>query len=494
MLSAIRLENFKGFGPGSPWIELRDLTLLLGPNSSGKSTIVQALLMVAQTWEKGLSGIGRLVSTGDHVDLGTFGSIFHRPKRLGAEPSTTGLRLGLQRDEWRLTLEWDTGWRPGSDAPWPSVAELRELTIESLRSGSWSTRITLRVRDVARHKVVLSSIPGADLSEFAAGLSPMISPAEPGHELQSSAEGHESAAVGPPSGFTVELDDVAGVLCSPHEPTPAAETSAAAVQALVGNTVSQFRALALTTSHIGPLRLRGQRLYETRRAGSPWRVGHRGQHLVDVLLGDGVLAEANRLADLLDIGYRIEVVPTGRSADVYELLLAEQRGDVGLGNDVLVGLPDVGSGVAQVLPLIAQLAAMRGSDGPKEAIILIEQPELHLHPRLQGRLAKAFAAAIAPPTGERRRAQLILETHSEHLAYALGTEVKRDAEREDVRDLADRILCLTLSPLTEDQVGPRVSSVSYLPDGEFDGEFPYGFFEERLDLQEARYGDSGSES
>ena len=77
-------------------------------------------------------------------------------------------------------------------------------------------------------------------------------------------------------------------------------------------------------------------------------------------------------------------------------------------------LIDVGYGVSQVLPLLSELL---GSDA--DQIFLLQQPEVHLHPRAQAALGSLFCELAGP---ER---QLIVETHSEYLI---------DRVRIDIRD------------------------------------------------------------
>jgi predicted ATPase len=78
------------------------------------------------------------------------------------------------------------------------------------------------------------------------------------------------------------------------------------------------------------------------------------------------------------------------------------------GSDALHALIDSGFGYSQVLPVVVScLLADQGET------VLIEQPELHLNPALQVRLADFFLAVV------RNRRQVILETHSEHLVNAL---------------------------------------------------------------------------
>ena len=77
-----------------------------------------------------------------------------------------------------------------------------------------------------------------------------------------------------------------------------------------------------------------------------------------------------------------------------------------------VNIADVGFGVSQVLPvLVALLAAER------KQVVYIEQPELHLHPRAQHRLAKILARAIAADI------RVVIETHSSILLRGIQTLV-----------------------------------------------------------------------
>jgi predicted ATPase len=81
-------------------------------------------------------------------------------------------------------------------------------------------------------------------------------------------------------------------------------------------------------------------------------------------------------------------------------------------------LIDVGFGISQVLPVITQLFSV-----PEHSIVLLEQPELHLHPSAQAGLADLFLEVA-----ETRHLQLIIESHSEHLLARLQ---RRIAESEN---------------------------------------------------------------
>src|SRR5271169_5429865 len=75
-LTAIELENFKGIGPRQR-IELKPITLLFGPNSAGKSTILHALHYMREILER--KNVDPDVTiAGGLLDLGGFKSVIHK--------------------------------------------------------------------------------------------------------------------------------------------------------------------------------------------------------------------------------------------------------------------------------------------------------------------------------------------------------------------------------------------------------------------------------
>lgn len=73
MFNSLTLENFKGFSKPNA-MKLAPITLIYGPNSSGKSSIIQALMLLKQSITRP-SENGGLASTGEYVDLGTYSSM-----------------------------------------------------------------------------------------------------------------------------------------------------------------------------------------------------------------------------------------------------------------------------------------------------------------------------------------------------------------------------------------------------------------------------------
>jgi predicted ATPase len=76
--------------------------------------------------------------------------------------------------------------------------------------------------------------------------------------------------------------------------------------------------------------------------------------------------------------------------------------------NVYVNLTDVGTGVAQVLPILVQRAIDIVKPPERPILEIVEQPELHLHPAAHGGLADIYISAA-----RRSRTRFIVETHSE---------------------------------------------------------------------------------
>lgn len=104
--------------------------------------------------------------------------------------------------------------------------------------------------------------------------------------------------------------------------------------------------------------------------------------------------------------------------DVLKIMLNTYADD-----NVKVNIADVGFGVSQIFPII-----LEGLRMPKGGRILLEQPEIHLHPALQMKLADYFIALAK--SGK----NFVIETHSDHIVNRLVRRIVED-ESSTLRDL-----------------------------------------------------------
>ena len=208
---------------------------------------------------------------------------------------------------------------------------------------------------------------------------------------------------------------------------------------------------------LGPFRTPPKRWYIF-TGTSPQDVGYEGELLPDLLYRDKELrAETNEWLRRLEVGYELSIESAGaRLRDLYEVRLK----DTTRKTPVNVSLSDVGFGISQLLPFVVQSLA------GNEQIITIEQPEVHVHPRLQADLGDLLAYAA-----KKQRNQFVIETHSEHLILRLQKLVRNgDLSSDDVSVLYVR----------RGGEGSEVLQLHLDEEGDFIDDWPGGFFPERL--------------
>jgi predicted ATPase len=131
---------------------------------------------------------------------------------------------------------------------------------------------------------------------------------------------------------------------------------------------------------------------------------------------------------------------------------------------------DIGIGVSQLIPVVV------GALAREAKILAVEQPELHIHPRLQVALGDLFIHA-AKAHGKR----LLLETHSEHLMLRLLRRVRETHEGEGSSEytLTPDDLQVLYVECVEGET--RISSLRISEAGRFVDRWPHGFFGERFE-------------
>ena len=229
---------------------------------------------------------------------------------------------------------------------------------------------------------------------------------------------------------------------------------------------------------LGPLRAHPRRLY----AGTAeWNesVGQNGENLAAALVhAPRLLRQLNKVLPFFGFPYEISVLPVGndRFGSEFRVLLR----DLKTNTETLLG--DTGFGVSQAMPILAQgvLSALSGEQVPWVRLVGVEQPEIHLHPRLQAQMADFFSwtagvdKANPLSTGKKKASgvQWVIETHSEALILRLQRRIREGRlRREDVS-------VLFVSPSGE---GSRISELRMNSAGDFIDEWPGGFFAERID-------------
>lgn len=174
--------------------------------------------------------------------------------------------------------------------------------------------------------------------------------------------------------------------------------------------------------YLGASRISPQKLYEARRSQLGPLVGTMGEHTAEALLKyrrnmvDIVpwnthgpislgLALNTWWSHIFEREFSLRVEPAQNFGFTLSLDTASADN---------LGLSQVGLGLSQVLPIVALALCSKPGD-----LVVIDAPEVHLHPAAQHRLMDLVVALA------RAGRQIILETHSDHLLNALRLAVKR---------------------------------------------------------------------
>ena len=143
--------------------------------------------------------------------------------------------------------------------------------------------------------------------------------------------------------------------------------------------------------------------------------------------------------------------------------------------NITVSPVDVGVGISQMIPVV--VACLKNSPG----VVMVEQPELHIHPAIQVGLGDLFLyAAGADQNSVSEKKTLLIETHSEHIMLRLLRRVRETSNNQlppgampaEAKDIA--VIYVENSDQTVEFKRMNVDS-----DGDFSDRWPRGFFRER---------------
>ena len=173
--------------------------------------------------------------------------------------------------------------------------------------------------------------------------------------------------------------------------------------------------------YLGPLRPFPHRVYQW-GGEKPLDTGWDGAQTVETLLAYRVVEKVAEWLKQMDLVDSFKLQSVGESGTIYQCYVKRAP----TATEVL--LPDVGFGVSQILPVLANCAML-----PARSTLLLEQPEIHLHPFAQAALADVLIDAI-----KNRSIQVIVESHSEHLLRRIQ---RRIAEEEFAAEDAALYFC-----------------------------------------------------
>ena len=395
MLKRLKVINFKAWREAD--LEFGKVTGFFGTNSAGKSSLLQLLLLLKQT--KNATDRRLVLDFGgpsDLVNLGTFGDVVHRH----SEQNTISWRLTWSRPK-PLEIKTPTGSAHNLQMTADSLETWCEVGLR--RARLWPYYLAYKINEV----------------EFRV-------------ESQAESEGKFKLDTNSNDFNFIRNRGRAWPLSPPVKTHLFPKETRYFYQNadFLGEFEFAYEDLMDSIYYLGPLREYPKREYHW-AGSSPDDVGQRGESTMDAILA------ATRDKEMRSLGHR-------KRKKTFQEMIAHWLNELGLihkfsleeiaeGTNLYraivktsksstpTALTDVGFGVSQVLPALVLLYYV-----PEGSTVLMEQPEIHLHPAVQSGLADVLLNVA-----KARNVQIIVESHSEHLMRRLQRRVAEEAVSSD---------------------------------------------------------------
>lgn len=435
MLESIALENFKSFKM-LPEMAMKPITILCGTNSCGKSSILQSILVLKQTVES-KDPNQTLLLNGRFVHLGTFdniifekkidndvvldfcfnlpkhGTIQPRQRHMRSIPHQIIMRDLLSPESYSTSNDFFIDFKISLHAKQQNTF-LKSTTINSLelKIGTKNANgvknpevnIEMNLEDNESYKIKWTNVRLRNRDNNAPQSGEATAKIKFGNLLPVSIEFHDK-------------------LIEHRRITP--------VEVFFYRLNTLFQSIFSTYTYIGPLREEPSRryIYEDEIV----EIGIKGENAAYIYLAEKdntinnqyfydddansfyahgkSLKLSQALTNWLNF-MKIKDLRPERTNEIIYLNLNSSSAD-----KTRVNIADVGFGVSQIFPII-----LEGLRMPRGNTLLLEQPEIHLHPNLQMQMADYFISLALS------NKKVIVETHSDHIINRLVRRIVEDEQ------------------------------------------------------------------
>jgi len=388
MITELSFTNFKSWESVDA-MRLAPITGLFGANSSGKTSILQLLLMLKQTIES--TDRAQVLEFGDEkslTNLGSFRDVVHGHVRPGS------MKFAVK---WNLAEQLQVT-RPEDNAQ--PLFSTEQLAFECELGENGSERLAVSYLEY-----------GLPNFKFRLGRK-----GQSGGKYELTSDGGEFRFV-PTQGRPSDIPAPVKFYGFPDQVYAYYQNAGFLSQLQLA-----FESLFGQVYYLGPLREFPQRYYAW-KGSEPADMGRRGERVVDAMLAARArgadispgfrkkrLTLEQRVARWLqDLGliHSFSMEPVAQDSSIYQVVVQKTP------SSAKVLITDVGFGVSQILPVLALCYY-----APEGSIILLEQPEIHLHPSVQSGLADVLIDAM-----KNRKVPIVVESHSEHLLRRLQRRI-----------------------------------------------------------------------
>ena len=503
MLKSWSIENFKPI-VNSGDLKLAPVTVLAGRNSSGKSSLLQSILMIAQTLsnqlpDRALLPNERIVQLGTFEDiLSEFSSenklitkfeIYYEEDELAQSLADTDALSNKNSSYYQISVTFKNVSDENAKASavesskvivddfsllstdtFPAANE--SLIKEKSEAIKYHTKLVIKKRAEDEHKNHIESAFSDTLFTHILGkfnhIGEMTSYNNADHPTRETAEYLIELSHFLPTNFIRIRREV------PPENLQTGFFGEIFVEEAVEFIISFF---ASKIRYLGPLRADPS---ITQRIFAPTSqlddVGFKGEYAA-------VVYQNNQFAHIAWYNPYTCIVEQGtlqyaldswlRYLNVAEQVRTEAFGSMGVAWKVILKkgqkartLPEVGVGISQILPILVM-----GLLSPIGTLLIVEQPELHLHPSVQAHLGDFFVGL------SKCKKQCLIETHSENLVSQLRYHIVQSGGM-------DKSDCIIYFVDQDEKGAAQFNPIEISPQGNILN-WPEGFFDETM-LQEDR--------
>lgn len=444
-METIRIQNLKSI-LDSGEIELKDMTVVIGKNSSGKSTLLRVFPLLKQSIAKRLSS--PILWYGDYVDFGSFKKALHHDAQREEIILTFSLgKISLfdsysdsHQTETTLSLTFNDKNISEYLICFKGYGELlfklhdkghyqlfldKEL-IENIKfrpaiEDSFFPKKTDTQKSIYYYRyrlmmddLIFESITNVNKSNNN-DLTPLIITFDKNRRMKICEKLYKEA----PKRFIFKDDS---------EKMPAEKIAdiflEEAISDLLNGVEKAFKSTFENIQYFGPLRSRGDRFYRVQGLNVD-EVDSNGDNAPMILYRMNNV-EKKKFQEWCteNLGFYYDVLDSGDGNETTSVIV---RCD---SNNDDYNMTDVGFGYSQIFPIILSIwisffSSLRGRD-VSHKIIVIEQPELHLHPAFQKKIINTFFKLSQIVRNRKKSLKFVIETHSETIVNHLGLLVSED--------------------------------------------------------------------
>jgi len=380
-ITKISLKGYKSFSEEKA-IEIRNLTILAGSNSSGKSSIFQPLLLMKQTLEESFDP-GALLINGSHVKFTKIDQMLS--KLHNNRSSNFSVTLWVHNTNY-FKFVFEKNPSKGIDVAENIISSDNKITTLNINM----TSDELKKQESEQIKSIVGFL----------------------YQSQKNKGLPKREDIEKNLALSIQRDRCYLEVIAKYESSDSHLNFPSGIFSSGSDMKYSINKNLLNIIHVPALRGNPRRLYQ--KTGVETRFPGTFENYIASIITYWMKSDVSKLdelsASLVALGLS-KKVKTKEIDDANVEILVPQLPILSKGSDKnWISIADVGFGVSQTLPiLVALLVAEKGQ------MVYIEQPEIHLHPEVQLKLAELFVKAA------NRGVRLIIETHSDILLLGIQT-------------------------------------------------------------------------